>query len=65
MNRPARFRPSEVTRAVRAVEKAGLAVGAVDIAPDGAIRIIARDGAAPVDPYDAWKAKREARGGGR
>lgn len=61
MNRPARFRTAEVARALKAVQKGGVAIGAVDILPDGGIRITARDGSAPIDDYDGWKARREAR----
>jgi hypothetical protein len=60
MNRPARFRPSEVTRAVQAVEKAGIAVGVVDIMPDGQIRITARDAGDQRSPLEQWKARRQA-----
>lgn len=61
MNRPARFRPSEVTRAVRAVEKAGVAIGAVDISPDGAIRITAREAGSERDTFESWQAQHRAR----
>lgn len=36
---PSRFRQSDVTRAVKAARDAGLAVGGVEIMPDGTIRV--------------------------
>jgi hypothetical protein len=60
MNRPVRFRPSEVTRAVQAVEKAGVPVGVVDIMPDGAIRITAREAGDQRTALERWKARRQA-----
>lgn len=39
--RPARFRESDITRAIRAFEKAGLCVSRAKIAPDGSIEVVA------------------------
>jgi hypothetical protein len=41
MTRPARFRESDVTRAVKAVEKVGLCVSRVRFLPDGGFEVIA------------------------
>jgi hypothetical protein len=41
MTRPARFRETDVTRAIKAFEKAGLCVARAKIGPDGSIEIIA------------------------
>lgn len=41
MTRPARFRESDVTRAIRAFEKAGLCVARARIEPDGSIEVVA------------------------
>lgn len=37
---PARFREKDVVRVIRAARKANIAVAAVDIMPDGRIRVI-------------------------
>lgn len=43
MNMPAVFRQADVTRAVKGVESAGLAVSVVEISPDGRISITIKD----------------------
>lgn len=60
MSRPARFTQAELVRALKAAEKAGVAVGAVDILPDGMIRITARDAADNRSDLERWKARRRA-----
>jgi hypothetical protein len=41
MTRPTRFTQADLTRAVLALEKAGVCVSRVRIAPDGSIELIA------------------------
>ncbi len=60
MSRPARFKASEVTSAIKGAERAGLAVGVVDIMPDGQIRITAKDAGDQRSPLEQWKARRQA-----
>lgn len=57
--RPSTFRQTDVARAVKAAQAAGLAIGKVEVAPDGTIRVIVADGAESVSetPFDQWKAK--------
>ena len=55
MNAPARFRQSDVTRALKGCAAAKVAVQRADILPDGTIRIILGDGGAPDDP-NPWDA---------
>ena len=59
----ATFRQADLTRAVKAARAVGLDVVATEIAPDGTIRLVHKAGSAPdiSDPFDAWKAKRDAR----
>jgi hypothetical protein len=62
---PLLFKESDVTRAVKAVRKAGVAVSRVEIAPDGRIVVhagepdAASDGDATATPLDAWLAVRK------
>ena len=53
------FRQSDVARAVKAAQSAGLPIGKVEVAPDGTIRLIIADGGDSVadTPFDQWKAK--------
>lgn len=39
MTRPARFREADLTRAVRALEKAGVCVSRVPVLPDGGFEL--------------------------
>ena len=41
MTRPARFTSADLTRAMKAAEKAGMCVSRVRIAPDGSIELVA------------------------
>ena len=55
-------RQADVTRAVKGAIAAGFDVGAIEIGPDGGIRIVrANEKAKNSDatPFDSWKASRE------
>jgi len=59
----ARFTQADVAKALKGAFAAGFDVGAVEIGPDGAIRIVRMDEKAKnsSDPFDEWKATRDAR----
>ncbi len=63
MKTAAKFKQIDVTRAVRAVQAAGLPVSQVCVDCDG--NIVIGTGSAPPDTpqtsFDTWKAKRNAR----
>jgi hypothetical protein len=44
---PRRWRQREASRAIRAVEQAGLKVRAVEVTPDGTIRVLPSHGSEP------------------
>jgi hypothetical protein len=57
------FKQTDVVRAVKAAQAAGLDVGAVEISPDGTIRVkVGGDKYTeePASPFDQWKATRDA-----
>lgn len=58
-----RFHAADVVRAVKAAHAAGLTIVSTEITTDGTIRLIhgAAEAVAPKDPFDKWKAKRNAR----
>lgn len=64
--RPSTFRQTDVARAVKAAQAAGLTVGTVEVTADGTIRVITAT--APelttAKSFDQWKAKnaRQAQG---
>jgi len=65
----ATFTQAELERAIRAAEKLGKVAavttqGLIVFVESGSIALPSADQAEP-DPYDAWKAKREARREGR
>ena len=52
-------RKAEITRAVDAARTAGIAIGGVEVSPDGTIRILPAS-STPVDSaYDRWQASRK------
>lgn len=54
---PAPFRQADITRAVRGVTAAGVAVGRIEVAPDGRIVMFAAgEGSAPVAPVEGQDA---------
>lgn len=57
-----RFHAADVVRAVKAAHAAGLTIVSTEITPDGTIRLIhgTADTSTPMDPFDKWKAKRNA-----
>lgn len=59
--RAARFTQTDVTRALRGALAAGVKVGRVEITPTGGIVITAEGCKADATPFDAWKAKDNAR----
>jgi hypothetical protein len=59
---PRRWRQREGSRAIRAVEQAGLTVSGFEVAPDGTIRVLTQQGKHEAAlPFDAWKDERNAR----
>ncbi len=58
-----KFRQADISRALKAAQSAGFEVGAIEIRPDGVLQIsrMAPPAAAPGDPFETWKAKRDAR----
>lgn len=63
MSRPrVTFRLDDLTRALKAAAKADLAVTRTEIAPDGRIILFhGMEATAPATPFDAWRARRDAR----
>jgi len=57
------FKQTDVVRAVKAAQAAGLQVKATVIGPDGSIRLehVAEQRETNESPFEAWKAKRDAR----
>lgn len=61
--RPATFKQSDLTRAVKAVRATGLPMARTLILPDGTFVFDHRTEVTsePASPFDEWKAKRDAR----
>lgn len=62
-SRPAspQFRAADLTRAIRAVRKAGETVSGSEITRDGTIRVLHSASPEPAGtPFDQWKARRDA-----
>lgn len=64
VRRPSTFRQYDVERAVKAARSAGLTVGAVEVTPDGTIRVMVGTSLAEsqtaMTPFDKWKAHKDA-----
>ena len=61
---PAKFTQGDISRALKAARSAGFDVGSIEIRPDGVLQISRSTVpaiTAPIDPFEAWKAKRDAR----
>jgi hypothetical protein len=60
---PATFKQVDVVRMIRAARAAGLEVARTEVSPDGKIVLVHKteSSAAPLAPYDEWKAKHDAR----
>jgi hypothetical protein len=58
MTRRAAFTKAEVTRALQAVQAAGLPVARCEIMPDGRIVVCTESADEPQNALDAWKANR-------
>lgn len=58
-----KFTQADISRALKAVQAAGIEVGAIEIRPDGVLQIsrVASAPTPPTDPFETWKAKRDAR----
>lgn len=58
----ARFRQSDIMRAVKAARNAGLTIAQTEIASDGSIRLHHAEQAPEAhDAYEKWKEKRDTR----
>lgn len=57
-----RFHAADVVRAVKAAHAAGLTIVSTEITTEGTIRLIhsADEAITPTDPFEKWKAKRNA-----
>jgi len=56
------FYMNDVKRAVKGATTAGLSIARVEIGADGRIVLVTgAPSAEPATPFDAWKAKRDAR----
>lgn len=60
---PSKFSHADISRALKAVQSAGFEVGAIEIRPDGVLSISRMPPLAtpPADPFETWKARRDAR----
>lgn len=61
----AKFTQADVRRALKGAQDAGFDVGAIEIRPDGVMQITRQTqpspSTVPIDPFEAWKASRDAR----
>jgi hypothetical protein len=63
--RPALFRASDLTRAIKGAQAAGLRVVRSEITEDGRIVLQHEGQAAPASPLDEWRARRASEAQGR
>lgn len=58
-----KFTQADISRALKAAQSAGFEVGSIELRPDGVLQISRMPPPAPAtaDPFEAWKAKRDAR----
>jgi len=62
MTRPT-FTKADISRALKAAQEAGFDVGSIELRPDGVLqisRLPSTASTAPNNPYETWKAKRNA-----
>ena len=60
-----KFTQADISRALKAAQSVGFEVGSFEIRPDGVLQVsrLPQTPTSPpsTDPYDIWKAKRDAR----
>lgn len=59
-----KFTQADISRALKAVQSVGFEIGSIEIRPDGVLQITRLSPVTtppPNDPYEVWKAKRDAR----
>ena len=57
------FTKADISRALKAAQEAGFDVGSIELRPDGVLqisRLPSTASTAPNNPYETWKAKRNA-----
>ena len=54
MTRRARITVADVSRVIKAARNAGMTVGAIEVSPDGTIRVAESDKAVKDSPLQTW-----------